>query len=116
MLVGETLMVAVGEAAVTVKVAEELPLPPAPVQVRTYPNEPVAVGVTLIVPLVPSLPLHAPDAVQAVVLAVDQVKVALCPKVMLAGDTPMVTVGAGGAVTVTLVAVEADAAFAASPP
>ena len=67
-------------------------------------------------PLVLSLPLHAPEAVHEFALVADQVRVALWPKVILAGSTPMVTVGAGTPVTVTLAAVEVEAALAESPP
>lgn len=71
---------------------------------------------TLIVPLTASLPVQALEAVQEVALALDHVSVALWPEVIPAGATPMVTVGAPAAVTVTLVAVEVEEPFAESPP
>ena len=62
---------------------------------------PLELGVTLKVPLVASVPLHAPLAVQEVALVDDQVSVALWPTVIEVGDTAIVTVGTGGgAVTV----------------
>ncbi len=66
-------------------------------------------------PLTASLPVQPFDAVQAVAFVEDQVKVALLPNTMLVGATLIVTVGVGGAVTVTLAAVEVDAELAASP-
>jgi hypothetical protein len=50
------------------------------------------------VPLVGSLPLQAPLAVQEVALLLDQVSVALCPATMVVGSTPRVIDGAGGAI------------------
>jgi hypothetical protein len=58
-------------------------------------------GETLMVPLVASLPLQAPLAVQEVALLDDHVKVALWPTVIEVGATEMVTVGAG-VVTVSM--------------
>ena len=58
---------------------------------------PAAFGVSLTVPLAASLPVQALDAVQEVALVDDHVRVELRPKVMLAGDAPMVTVGSGAA-------------------
>lgn len=49
----------------------------------------------LFVPLVATAPLQAPEAVQAVALADDQVTVALDPLLMLEGLALNVTVGAG---------------------
>ncbi len=46
------------------------------------------------VPLVACEPVQALLAVQDVALVEDQVTVALCPTVMLVGDTLIVTVGA----------------------
>jgi hypothetical protein len=48
------------------------------------------------VPLVASFPVHPPLAVQLLAFMVDQVKVALCPSVMVVGATVNVTVGASG--------------------
>jgi hypothetical protein len=50
----------------TVTLAVAVPLPPAPVQDRTKLAAPIAVGVTLAVPLVASDPLQPLLAVQAV--------------------------------------------------
>jgi hypothetical protein len=63
---------------------------------------PTALGVTAKLPLVVSLPLHDPLAVQDDAFVVDHVSMALCPEMMLVGLTERVTVGAGvtGAVTV----------------
>jgi hypothetical protein len=55
--------------------------------------------VTLKVPLVASVPVHEPLAVQVVALVDDHVTVALWPVVIEVGATVMVTVGRG-AVTV----------------
>jgi hypothetical protein len=63
---------------------------------------PAAVGVTDCVPLVDWVPLHAPLAVQAVALVEDHVKVALPPRVMVAGATEIIAVGAAGAFTVSV--------------
>ena len=76
---------------------------------------PAAVGVTISVPLVACVPIHAPAAEHAVALVEDQVSVAVFPSTTEVGATAKVTVGAG-AVTVTLTAVDVDALFALSPP
>ena len=65
---------------------------------------PTAVGVSIAVPLAASAPLHAPLAVHDVSLVDDHVRVALEPSVMLDGETEIVTVGAGGAFTVSVAA------------
>src|SRR5512146_3402400 len=68
-------------AALTVRVAEML-VPPAadppalPEQVSVNVLLPAPVGVTARVPLVACVPLHAPLALQALALVVDQVSVA----------------------------------------
>jgi hypothetical protein len=59
-------------------------------------------------PLVASEPLHPPDAVQAVALVEVQVSVDALPLVTLEGLALRDTVGAGGAVTVTVADCEAD--------
>jgi len=71
-------------------------LPAGAVQFNVYVMFPVAVGVTAWVPLVASFPVHPPLAVQLLAFMVDQVKVALCPSVMVVGATVNVTVGASG--------------------
>jgi hypothetical protein len=53
------------------------------------------VGETEEEPLVPLLPLQPLEAVQEVALVEDQLRVALCPAVMLAGLAESVAVGAG---------------------
>ena len=54
------------------------------------------------VPFAVRVPLHAPDAVQEVVLVDDQVIFAVCPNTMLAESTPIVTVGIAVAVSITV--------------
>ena len=66
------------------------------VQLRVYVTFPAPVGVTDCVPLVASVPVHPPLAVQLLALVVDQVKVALWPSVTVVGATEIVTVGANG--------------------
>jgi hypothetical protein len=61
-------------------------------------------------PLVASLPLQAPEAVQEVALVDDQVRVDAPPLDTLAGLAVSVTVGCAGAVTDTVVD------WAAEPP
>jgi hypothetical protein len=103
MVAGATEISAVGAAgAVTVNVADCLALPPAPVQVRVYASLPVAVGVSVAVPLVAWVPLHAPLAVQDVAFVEDQVRVAVAPRTIEVGLTDIVTVGTGGALTDTV--------------
>ncbi len=63
------------------------------------------VGLTLFVPLVASVPVQPPLAVQEVALVLDHVNVELLPDAMVVGLADKVTVGVGAAVTVT-VAVE----------
>lgn len=72
-------------------------------------SAPTAVGVSVTLPLVALLPLHASLAVQESALVDDQVSVALAPSVIVAGATEMVTVGVG-AFTVSV------AVLAALPP
>ena len=56
---------------------------------------PVAVGASPAVPLVACAPLQAPLAVHAVAFVVDQVKVEVCPTVIVVGEALMVIVGGG---------------------
>jgi len=72
-------------------------------------------GVSLIVPLTASLPVHEPLAVQEVALVEDQVRVADLPSTMEAGAAAIMTVGAAAAVTVTLTGDEVEPVLAASP-
>jgi hypothetical protein len=60
------------------------------------------VGVSVAVPLVASVPLHAPLAVHDVALADDHVSVALDPRMIGLGETEIVTAGAAGAPTVSV--------------
>jgi hypothetical protein len=63
----------------------------------------VVVGLTLFVPLVASVPVQPPVAVQEVALVLDQVRVELPPEVMEIGLADRVTVGVGATgVTVTV--------------
>jgi hypothetical protein len=90
----------VGAGAVTETVTDWLALPPAPVQVMPYVvllvSAPVACDPTLAL-----LPLQAPEAVQAVALVEDQLKVEPLPLATVLGAADSVTVGAG-AVTETV--------------
>ena len=56
----------------------------------------VLVGETASVPLVASLPLQPPEAVQEVAFVLDQVSVELLPLLIVDGFAEMVTVGAVG--------------------
>ena len=67
----------IASAAFTVNPAEPLPDPPAPEHVSVYVSVAAALGVTVLVPLVPSAPLQAPLAVHEVAFVEDQVNVAL---------------------------------------
>jgi hypothetical protein len=69
-------------------------------------------GVTLCVPDVDSVPLHAPLAVHAVALVLDQVSVAADPAAMLVGLTVILTAGAGVAPAETLNTMDAVAELA----
>ena len=84
-------------------VAEAVALPSAPVQVSAYVA--VAAGVSVMEPLVASVPDHAPDAVQDVVFVELHASVVALPAVMLEGDAVRVAVGgcAAGGFTVTVV-------------
>ena len=84
----------VGTGCVTDTVADCAALPPAPVHVNVNVEFAVSAPVEA-VPLVASLPLHAPDAVQEVALVEDQVSVALPPDRIALGPTLRLTVGAG---------------------
>lgn len=98
--VGLAAIVTVGfGAAATVTVADAFALPPVPVQVRVYVLFPV--GATEADPLTSSVPLQAPLAVQAVAFVLDQVNSEVLPLVTDVGLAAIVTVGFGGAVTVT---------------
>ena len=92
----------VGDGVVTDTVADCVALPPDPVQVSEY----VALAVSAPVDCEPvrgSAPDQAPEAVQAVALVEDQVRVALPPLETVLGLALMVTVAVGFGLTVTVV-------------
>jgi hypothetical protein len=75
--------------------------PPVPVQLSVNVVAFVSAGV-LALPAVGLLPLHPPDAVQAVAFVVFHVRVLVPPLLTEVGDADSDTVGAGvGVVTVT---------------
>jgi hypothetical protein len=93
---GEIEIVTVGAGgALTVTVAEALPLPPLPVQVKVYVSDPVAEGVSEVVPLAASDPLQAPLAVHDVAFVDDHVRVTLEPRVIEVELNDKLTVGFG---------------------
>ena len=75
---------------------------------------PIVVGETVMLPDPGSVPVHAPEAVQLVAFADDQVSVAELPTLIEVGATVTVGVGAVSAVTVSvaLAGVELPAASA----
>ena len=113
-LVGFALIDTVGAGEETDTVADCEADPPLPVQVMVYLV--VAVSAAVVVePLVASVPLQPPEAVQLVALLEDQLRVELPPLATVLGLALILTVGAGG-VPVT----ELDGSWAAdelpSPP
>jgi hypothetical protein len=91
-LLGFAVKVMVGAGEVTATVVDCDPLPPGPVQLNTN----VALAVSAPVdcdPWVPLLPDQAPEAVQAVALAVLHVRVALAPLATVLGAACNDTVG-----------------------
>ena len=62
---------------------------------------PVLVGLTLWLPEVPWLPLHAPLAVQLSALLLDQLRLLLPPAMIAVGLALRLTLGAAATVTVT---------------
>jgi hypothetical protein len=102
--------------AETVTAAEAVAEPPAPVQASVYVDTPVPAGEMFWVPVVASLPLHAPLAVQAVALALDHVNVALPPAVRWVGDAASVTVGTGTDLVEDTDVLPADAGPSSPPP
>jgi hypothetical protein len=62
----------------------------------------VLVALTLFVPLVVSVPVHPPLAVQEVALVLDQVNIELAPDAIVVGLAVSVAVGAAAAVMVTV--------------
>jgi hypothetical protein len=82
-------------------------VPPAPVQLNAYTVVALRAPVDFD-PLIASEPLQPPDAVQAVALVEDQVRVDALPLVTLEGLALNDTVGAEGAETVTVVDCDAE--------
>ena len=72
---------------------------------------PVAVGVTVWLPLVASVPLQLPEAVQLVAFVETQVRVAVLPTTIEVAETLSVAVGTG-AVTSSVTVVAAELPFA----
>jgi hypothetical protein len=91
----------VGGGGVTVTSADCEALPPTPVQVSEKALVPVRMPVDC-EPLVPLTPAQAPEAVQLLALVDDHVNVELAPLGTVCGAGVIVTVGGGGAVTVTV--------------
>lgn len=91
---GLALSEMVGFGTLTDTVVEFDEVPPAPVQVST--NFVVVLSATVaVVPLVASLPVHPPDAVQDVAFVAVQVRLAVSPLFTVAGLAVMVTLGVG---------------------
>lgn len=82
-------------------VAEAVALPAAPVHTSVYVSVPIAVGVSVVEPLVASVPDHAPDAIQDFVFVELHESVTGLPTAMVEGDAVSLTVGAAG-LTVTV--------------
>jgi hypothetical protein len=97
-------MYAAAGGGLTVNVADWVVLPPAPVQSSVYVTVPVVEGITDSLPLVGSEPDQLPLAVQDVALVDDHVSVELAPSVIDVGLKEMLTVGAGGVLTVRVAA------------
>ena len=104
-LAGSALSVTAGAGA-TLTRALWVTEPPAPEQVRV--KVVVALSAALLsLPLVARAPLQPSLAEQLVALVLLQLKVLACPAAIVAGLALKVSVGAGGAVTVTVVLLEA---------
>jgi hypothetical protein len=93
---GYKVNIAVG-TILTTAVAGELP-PPGPVQVSEY-EVAVFNAAVFWVPLMPTEPLHPPDAVHAVALLEVHVNAAVLPAATAVGSADRVTVGNGMSVT-----------------
>jgi hypothetical protein len=93
-LVGLALIVALGVGAETETVTDWPAEPPGPVQVSVYLVVAVS-GEVVCEPLVASVPVQPPDAVQAVALVEDQVSEAVAPLFTVLGLAEKVTAGAG---------------------
>jgi hypothetical protein len=101
MVLGLALMDTVGAGWLTETVVDWEALPPAPEQVIVYVVLVLRAPVDL-EPLMASLPDQPPEAVQAVALFADQLKVELAPLATVLGFALSVTVAVGAAVTVTV--------------
>lgn len=93
-LLGAARSCTVGGKALTETVADCVAPPPGPVQVRVKLEVDVSSPVDC-EPLNALAPFQAPEALQAVALAEDQVRVALPPLDTALGPTLKLTVGAG---------------------
>lgn len=91
---GPALKDTVGAGLETVTVAVCAPVPPGPVQVSVKAWSLVRLPVDA-EPLVASVPLQPPEAVQEVASVEDQVSIALAPLVTVLGFALRVTVGTG---------------------
>ena len=95
MLVGLALNDTVGATVATgVTVTDCAALPPVPVQVRVYCVVAVTAAVAL-APLIGSVPLHPPDAVQLVAFVEVQVSIAALPFAKVVGLAERVIAGTG---------------------
>ncbi len=107
-LVGLALSETLGGVAETVTVADWDAEPPAPLHVSV--NVVVVVRAEVVrVPLVGSLPVQPPEALQEVAFVEDQVRVEVAPCATVLGLAEIVTAGAG-------VVTETVAACTALPP
>jgi hypothetical protein len=80
-------------------------------QTSVYVSVPVAVGVTVWLPLVASVPLQLPEAVQLVAFVETQVKVAVLPTTIEVAEADREAVGVA-TTRLTVVAAEEPAPFA----
>jgi hypothetical protein len=99
-LFGENELLIVNPGVVTATGADALVLPPTPVHVMSYERFPAALCVTLSLPLVCGVPLHAPLALHEVALVLDQVRVRGCPTKTFVELVEITTVGGLGIVSV----------------
>jgi hypothetical protein len=72
------------------------------VQVKVYVETPVPADTTVVLPLMAGVPLQAPLAVHAVAFVLVHARVTLAPALVNVGVAERVTVGNGGALTVTV--------------
>jgi hypothetical protein len=91
---GAACKLTVGAGALTETVADCAADPPGPVQVSVYVEEAVRVPVDC-EPFTALVPDQAPEAVQAVAFAEDQLSIALAPLAIALGPTLKLTVGVG---------------------